>query len=90
MHFLRKYYKNKAIHQSKWVTVLGTDYTEKRQPGIQGWKKSRLHEIFQLGLKLKSEVNLDRNLSVDFVVLAICIFPRLLIIFSARAEILVM
>ena len=51
-----------------------------------GWKKSRLHEIFQPGLKLKSEVNPGRNLSVACVVLAICIFSRQSIVFSARAE----
>ena len=59
----------------------------KFQPGSAGLKKSRLHEIFQLGLKLKSEVNPDRNLSLAFVVLAIYIFPHLPIIFSALAEI---
>ena len=57
------------------------------QPGRVGWKKPRLHEIFQPGLKLKSEVNPGRNLSVAFVVLVICIFFRVSIIFSARVEI---
>ena len=64
----------------------GADYMGKFQPGRQGWKKSRLHEIFQLGQKLKSEVNLDMNSSEAFVVLAISIFPHLSIIISARAE----
>ena len=37
--------------------------------------------------KLKSKVNPGRNFSVACVVLAICIFSRLSIFFSARAEI---
>ena len=43
-------------------------------------------KIFQPGLKLKSEVNPGRNLSVAFV-LAISIFPRLSIISSDQDEI---
>ena len=38
-------------------------------PGRQGWKMLRLHEIFQFGLKLKSEVNLGGNSSVALVIL---------------------
>ena len=41
---------------------------------------------FHSGLKQKSEVNPGRNLSVAFVVLAIYIFPRFSIIFSARLK----
>ena len=51
------------------------------------WKMSWLYEIFQPGLKPKSKVNPGRNLSVALVVLAIGIFPRLSIIFSARTEV---
>ena len=50
-------------------------------------EKSPDFMTFQPKLKLKLEVNPGRNWSVDFVVLAICIFPRLLITFSARADI---
>ena len=49
---------------------------ENFSPANQAEKMSRLHEIFQPGLKLKSEVNPVWNLSVGFFVLAICIFPR--------------
>ena len=43
--------------------------------------------MFQPELKLKLEVNPGKNLSVASVVLAVCIFPRLPIIFTGRAEI---
>ena len=69
------------------LTYLGVDYMENFSPANRAEKKSRLHEIFHPGLKLKSEVNSGRNLSVGFAVLTICIFPRLSTIFPARTEI---
>ena len=69
------------------VNIQGANYMGKFQSGRPGWKKPWLHKTFQPGLKLKSEVYPGRNLSVAFVVLAICIFPRLSIIFRARVGI---
>ena len=46
-----------------------------------------MHDKFQPGLKLKSEVDPGRTLSVAFIVLAFYIFVRASIVFLARAEI---
>ena len=64
------------------VATLGADYVGKFQPADRVEKKPRLHDVFQPGLKRKSEVNPGRNLLAAFVVLTICIFPRMSIIFS--------